>query len=200
MTNRVLKSIGAFFALGVVGMLSACQSAPVVETPTERTIESAAAVQRSVGEYRLGTSDELRVTVFGEAELSGEYVVDGSGRVSLPLIGSIEALNLTADEFASRAEQRYGAGYLREPRINVDVLNYRPFYILGEVTTPGEYPYTNGLTVMNAIATAGGFTYRANKKLVAIRSAEDVNEERVALEPSTQVLPGDTIRVIEKFF
>ncbi|MDJ0919679.1 MAG: polysaccharide biosynthesis/export family protein [Henriciella sp.] len=200
MKTRVIKSICVAAALSLAGALGACETAPVASTPVERTIESAAAVQRSVGEYRLGTSDELRITVFGEEELSGEYVVDGAGRVALPLIGQIEALDLTADEFARRAEQRYAAGYLREPRINVEVLNYRPFYILGEVETPGEYPYTNGLTVMNAIATAGGFTYRANKRVVAIRSAEDADEERIALEPSTQVLPGDTIRVIEKFF
>lgn len=198
MKTTIMKSLGA--AIMAAGLLAACETAPVATTPVERTIDSPAAIQRSVGEYRLGTSDELRVTVFGEAELSGEYVVDGTGRVALPLIGQIEALDLTADEFARRAEQQYASGYLREPRINVEVLNYRPFYILGEVETPGEYPYTNGLTVMNAIATAGGFTYRANKKVVAIRSAEDVDEGRIALEPSTQVLPGDTIRVIEKFF
>ncbi|MEM9938870.1 MAG: polysaccharide biosynthesis/export family protein [Pseudomonadota bacterium] len=200
MTNTMIKSFGTVAALIVAGVLGACETTPVTATPIERTAESPTALQRTVGEYLLGASDELRVTVFGEAELSGEYVVDGSGRVTLPLIGQVDALNLSADDFARRAEQLYAAGYLREPRINVEVLNYRPFYILGEVETPGEYPYINGLTVMNAIATAGGFTYRANKRVVTIRGAEDAEESRIALEPSTQVLPGDTIRVEETFF
>lgn len=186
--------------IGMVGLLlvgvSACQSSTV----SDASSETAAMAERTVGEYRLGASDQLRVTVFGEPELSGEYVLDGTGTVSLPLVGDVPALNLTVREFQRTVEQRYADGYLREPRVNAEVLNYRPFYILGEVRQPGEYPYTNGLTVLNAVATAGGFTYRANETFILIKGAEDSTEFRVKLDPSTPILPGDTIRVVERFF
>ncbi|WP_233353230.1 polysaccharide biosynthesis/export family protein [Henriciella mobilis] len=155
---------------------------------------------RVVTEYRLSNADRLRVTVFGEPELSGEFVVDGQGFLSLPLIGDVNVEGMTVREFQRLAEERFGDGYLREPRVSAEVVNYRPFYILGEVARPGEYPYTNGLTVMNAIATAEGFTYRANKRFVLIKGAEVDEEIRVELKPTLKVQPGDTIRVVERFF
>ena len=155
---------------------------------------------RVVTEYRLSNADRLRVTVFGEPELSGEFVVDGQGFLSLPLIGDVNVEGMTVREFQRLAEERFGDGYLREPRVSAEVVNYRPFYILGEVARPGEYPYTNGLTVMNAIATAEGFTYRANKRYVLIKGAEVDEEIRVELKPTLKVQPGDTIRVVERFF
>lgn len=176
--------------------LTACQSVPLASSP----VESSPITERQIGEYKLGGGDQLRVTVFGEPELSGQYVLDGTGLISLPLIGQISALNLTIREFQDAVEARYADGFLREPRVNAEVMNYRPFYILGEVRQPGEYPYADGLTVMNAIATAGGFTYRANEKVILIKSADDATEYRVQLKPSTQILPGDTIRVVERFF
>lgn len=177
-------------------VIVACQSAPISDDPDRgNTIAN-----RVVGEYRLGAADQLRVTVFGEPELSGEYILGGEGTVSLPLIGDVSALNLTVREFQDSVTEQYAAGYLRAPRINVEVMNYRPFYILGEVRTPGEYPYTNGLTVLNAVATAGGFTYRANDDVIMIRGADDSQEYRVELEATTRIMPGDTIRVVERFF
>ena len=176
--------------------LTACQSVPLASSP----VESSPITERQIGEYKLGGGDQLRVTVFGEPELSGQYVLDGTGLISLPLIGQISALNLTIREFQDAVEARYADGFLREPRVNAEVMNYRPFYILGEVRQPGEYPYADGLTVMNAIATAGGFTSRANEKVILIKSADDATEYRVQLKPSTQILPGDTIRVVERFF
>ena len=188
------------FVIGMVGLLMAGVSACQSSTVSDASSEVEAMAERTVGEYRLGASDQLRVTVFGEPELSGEYVLDGTGTVSLPLVGDIPALNLTVREFQRAVEARYADGYLREPRVNAEVLNYRPFYILGEVRQPGEYPYTNGLTVLNAVATAGGFTYRANESFILIKGAEDSTEFRVKLDPSTPILSGDTIRVVERFF
>lgn len=183
--------LGISLALTALVFVGACQSA----APTSEAIS-----QRVVGEYRLGASDEIRITVFGEPELSGEYLLDGTGTVSLPLIGEVNALNLTLREFESAIAGRYADGYLRDPRVNAEVMNYRPFYILGEVRTPGEYPYTSGLTVLNAVATAGGFTYRANDDVILIRGADDKAEYRVRLDPNTAILPGDTIRVVERLF
>ena len=195
---KKLRLIGGAVLVAAFRGLSACQSAPA---PTRDGSDAAQAInERVVGEYQLGAGDQLRVTVFGEAELSGEYVLDGTGVVSMPLIGDVTALNLTVREFQRALEQRFADGYLRNPRVSAEVLNYRPFYILGEVRQPGEYPYTNGLTVLNAIATAGGFTYRANDNVVMIKRADDSQEYRVRLEPTTKILPGDTIRIVERFF
>jgi polysaccharide export outer membrane protein len=158
------------------------------------------ALAREDTEYRLGGGDRLRVIVYREDALSGEFVIDGSGRVSLPLIGNVTAGGLTLNEFEDAVEERLSDGYLNDPRVNVEVLNFRPFYILGEVEESGEYPYTDGLTVMNAVATAGGFTYRANTRVVYIKRNGSNQEMAIMLTPSTPVQPGDTIRIAERFF
>ncbi|HVI33724.1 polysaccharide biosynthesis/export family protein [Phenylobacterium sp.] len=155
---------------------------------------------REVPEYRLGSADKIRVITYGEESLTGEFTVGGSGKVSLPLIGEVDAVGLTAREFQERVETALKHGYLKDPRVSVEVLNYRPFYILGEVNKPGEYPYTNGLTVLNAVATAEGFTYRANKGKVFIKRADGEKEEAYPLTSTTKVAPGDTIRIGERFF
>lgn len=155
---------------------------------------------RVLPEYRLGSGDKVRVITFGEEALTGEFFVGGSGNVSLPLVGEVKAQGLTVPEFQTAIETSLRNGYLKDPRVSVEVLNYRPFYILGEVETPGEYPYTNGLSVLNAVATAGGFTYRANTKRVFIKRADSTNEREFPLTPLTPVAPGDTIRITERFF
>jgi polysaccharide export outer membrane protein len=155
---------------------------------------------RIVPEYRLGPADKIRVNVFGEEALTGEFLVGNSGKISLPLIGEVQAQGLTIAELQEQIAVALRQGYINEPRVNAEVLNYRPFYILGEVNTPGEYPYTANLTVLNAVATAGGFTYRADTRRAYIKRA-DVNGEQVfPLTTATQVAPGDTIRIGERFF
>ncbi|RIJ18334.1 polysaccharide export protein [Henriciella mobilis] len=191
------RALCAVFLASV--FLAACETAPV-QADRNGTPDADVMTDRVVTEYRLSNADRLRVTVFGEPELSGEFVVDGQGFLSLPLIGDVNVEGMTVREFQRLAEERFGDGYLREPRVSAEVVNYRPFYILGEVARPGEYPYTNGLTVMNAIATAEGFTYRANKRFVLIKGAEVDEEIRVELKPTLKVQPGDTIRVVERFF
>jgi len=151
-------------------------------------------------EYRLGSGDQVRVLVFDEPSLSGEFVVDGAGRVSVPLIGDVTAGGLTLREFENAVEDAFRDGYLRDPRVSAQVLNYRPYYILGEVTASGEYPYTDGLTVLNAVATAGGFTYRARRNVVFIKRAGEEEFVQMELSASTLVQPGDTIRIAERFF
>lgn len=187
----------ACLSIGILGLLAACQAQPITVT---QGVEAPAAVERNVADYELGSSDRLKVTVYGEPELSGEFVVDGQGFVSMPLIGDLNVEGLSVRGFQRLAEQKFAEGYLREPRVSAEVINYRPYYILGEVTRPGEYPYTSGLTVMNAIATAEGFTYRANKKYIMVKGVDDNQEVRVELMPGSKVQPGDTIRVMERFF
>lgn len=184
------------FVLG----LAACQAGGGGIRAGDNSAATSAAVTTDGGEYELGAADQLRITVFGEPTLSGEFIVDGEGRVSLPLIGELDATGKTLRAFRRDVESRLAEGYLRDPSVSVDVLNFRPFYILGEVNKPGEYPYTNRLTVLNAIATAEGFTYRANKRYVLIKGASDAEEQRVQLTPSTRINPGDTVQVLERLF
>ena len=151
-------------------------------------------------ENRLGSGDKIRVITFGEESLTGEFFVGGEGKVSLPLVGELPAAGKTAREFQTEVEDSLKQGYLKEPKVSVEVLTYRPFYILGEVMKPGEYPYTNHLTVLNAVATAAGFTYRADTKKVFIKRANEGQERVYPLTTGTQVAPGDTIRIGERFF
>jgi len=150
--------------------------------------------------YTLGSGDQLRIIVFGEENLSGEFFIDGAGMVSLPLVGEVPAAGRTLADFRAELESRLADGYLNDPRVSAEVLNYRPFYILGEVEESGEYPYTDGLTVMNAVARAGGFTYRANTRVVFIKRADTNAEVEVPLNATVRVMPGDTIRIAERFF
>ncbi len=148
--------------------------------------------------YRLGSGDQLRVIVFGEEELSGEFEVGDAGTVSLPLIGQVDAEARTLRSFEKAVEERLRDGYLKDPRVSAEVLNYRPFYILGEVDEAGEYPFVSGMHVLNAVALAGGFTHRANTRKVFITRGAEEREFRATHE--TPVQPGDLIRVPERFF
>lgn len=155
---------------------------------------------RKIPEYHLGSGDKVRVITYGEPELTGEFLVAGDGKVSMPLVGDVKAAGLTVPQFQAAVEHALKQGYLKDPHVSVEVLTYRPFYILGEVKNPGTYAYTNGLTVVNAVATAGGFTYRANTRKVYIKRADAKDEESYRLDPTTPVAPGDTIRIPERLF
>ncbi|MDB5447712.1 MAG: periplasmic protein involved in polysaccharide export [Phenylobacterium sp.] len=165
-----------------------------------RAADTASEPVRVIPDYRLGSSDKIRVITFGEEALTGEFFIGGSGKVSMPLIGEVQAAGMTIPEFQQEVETALKNGYLKEPHVSVEVLTYRPFYILGEVQKPGEYPYSNGLTVLNAVATANGFTYRANTKRVYIKRVDTGAEQEFPLTSSTPVAPGDTIRIAERFF
>ena len=151
-------------------------------------------------EYRLGTGDQLRVTVFGQEDLSGEFKVGSNGEISLPLIGKVAALGRTLQELELAVIDKLKPDYLRNPQVSIDVLNYRPFYIIGEVKSPGSYPYVGGMRVVNAVAMAGGFTYRARENKLLITRAENPEGEPEIAEQNTLVLPGDVIKVPERFF
>ncbi len=153
-----------------------------------------------LGDYKLGTGDKLRVIVFGEADLGGEYVVDSGGFIRLPLIGQIHAAGDTVRQFENEVISKLKDGYLKDPRVSAEVLNYRPFYIIGEINKPGEYAYVNGMSVLNAVALAGGYTFRADQRRVYIRRDGTGKEETLNADQTTKVNPGDIIRVAERFF
>lgn len=158
------------------------------------------AVSAAGSEYRLAPGDRVKVIVFGHEDLSGEYEVDNEGRLSLPLIKSVQASGLTIQEVEQAITDKLRPDYLKNPRVGVVVLEYRPFYILGEVKNPGSYPYSSNLTVTAAVALAGGYTYRARKNRIVIIRADDPDQEKIPAESNTPVLPGDVIEVPERFF
>lgn len=151
--------------------------------------------------YRLGSGDRVRVTVFGQPELTGEYAVDGGGQMSFPLVGQLRAGGMTAVELEKALIGKLSPEYLKNPSISVEVLTYRPFYIVGEVRTPGSYPFVSGMTVLNAVALAGGFTYRARENSFYVtRTGEDGSKVKLTSGAETTILPGDIITVRERYF
>lgn len=150
--------------------------------------------------YRLGSGDKLKVTVYGEDDLSGEFQVDGTGQIQLPLVGQIHAAGLTVREFTADVQKLLGANYLKDPKVSIQIENYRPFYIIGEVNKPGEFPFENNLNVLGAVALAGGFTYRAEDDRVFIRRTGAAKEQAYPASSSTPIYPGDIVRVAERIF
>jgi polysaccharide export outer membrane protein len=184
-------------ALCLSGLLSACAAgAANVVAGGERFSENVDVAQ----DYKLGIGDRVKIVVFEEPSLSGEFTVDATGTISLALIGDIKVLDRTTAEVEDGIEAGLRQGYLREPKVTVEIVSFRPFFILGEVNAPGQYPYANGLTVMNAIATARGFSPRAQRKRVYIRRAGEADERLYNLTPALKVYPGDTIRLGERYF
>ncbi len=155
---------------------------------------------RDLEEYRLGSGDRLNIIVFGHPDVSGEFEVGGSGQVSLPLLGQVEAAGLTVTELTDRIAEALDRDYLVNPRVTIEVLNYRPFYILGEINSPGSYSYVSGLTIRQAVAIAGGFTRRARESPVVVIRDTKNGPEIVEVNLDELVLPGDTIEIKRRLF
>jgi polysaccharide export outer membrane protein len=150
--------------------------------------------------YRIGSGDRLTIRVLGQTDLTNDYIVDGAGNISLPLINTVKVGGLTAPEAERLIAARLREGYLRAPSVSVQVTNLRPFYILGEVNQAGSYPYQSGMTVQNAIAIAEGYSARANQGdvLLTRKSGEGTMSSRVPV--TTQIYPGDIIYIRERWF
>ena len=156
--------------------------------------------EEPLSQYRLGVGDKLRITVFGHKELSGEFVVSGSGEVVMPLIQGVRGRGLTTAELARAIADRLRPDYLVNPRVSVELLGYRPFYILGEVQKPGDYPYVEGMSVLNAVALAGGFAPHARRDKVFIERGRGASRKKYKAAVTAPVRPGDIITVRERFF
>ncbi|WP_439499096.1 polysaccharide biosynthesis/export family protein [Bosea sp. (in: a-proteobacteria)] len=150
--------------------------------------------------YRLASGDRLRIIVFGQDNLSNVYAVDGSGRIAMPLIGAVDAQGRTTQQLAREIEGRLRAGFLREPKVSVEVDAYRPFFVLGEVTNSGQFPYVNGMTVQTAVAIAGGFTPRGQRDYAEVTRQIDGQLVTGTVPITYQVQPGDTIVIKERWF
>ena len=159
-----------------------------------------APAQDGVSEYYLGPGDKLNVVVFGHQDLSGEFEIDVAGYISLPLLGQVEAANRTVRELQGQLEERLDREFIVDPRVSIEVRNFRPFFILGQVNKPGSYPYQSGIDIRQAVAIGGGFTRRAAAATVTLirRTAEGKLRYRATLD--VPVLPGDTIVVERRLF
>jgi protein involved in polysaccharide export with SLBB domain len=182
----------SLFVLFCLALLTGCASGSDLPTCTQ----SAAAEGAEEG-YVLGSGDRVRITVFRNPELSGEFAIGGEGYLALPLGGEVLAKGLNVRQLEDQIEVRFKeGGFLVNPQVGVEVLTYRPFYILGEVNRPGEYAYVNGMTVTSAVAMAGGFTYRGDQDDITIERGDCA----IAAKVGSPVLPGEVVTVHERFF
>ena len=175
--------------LSALLLLSACAPARLVERAPVGSFE-----------YRIGPGDKLRVATYGEDRLTGEFAVNARGEVAFPLLGPVPAAGMTVGQFNAEVQLRLAAEYLRNPQVTVEMLNFRPVYILGEVQRPGEFAYGERMSIHALVAKAGGFTYRANQAYVLVRGEMETAERAVRLSSATAVQPGDTVRVPERSF
>jgi polysaccharide export outer membrane protein len=150
--------------------------------------------------YTLAAGDRLRILVFGQDSLSNSYTVDSQGHLSMPLIGSVAALGQTTKSLEHQIAAKLRGGFLRDPKVSVEVEQYRPFFILGEVTSSGQYPFVNGMTVQTAVAIAGGFQPRADRHVATITRMLQGEQVSGKVPLDTPVRPGDTITIRERFF
>jgi polysaccharide export outer membrane protein len=152
------------------------------------------------GPYTLDAGDKLRVVVFGQDAISNNYTVDAAGQVTLPLVGAVEARGRTTAQLGQAITGRLQSGFVRDPSVAVEIETYRPFFVLGEVTYPGQYPYVPNMTIEKAIAIAGGFTPRATRDKVTITRKVQGAPARYTLPLRHSLRPGDTIEVSERWF
>ncbi len=178
-------------------MIAVAVMSLLVTACDQRTIPKTHAAAKAETSYFLGPGDIVRIDVFGDQALSGEHQVNASGEIAVPLIGNVTANGITPDKLKKKIEEQL-AEYMRDPKVSVQTITYRPVYVVGEVNSPGRYEYEDGMTVINAIAVAGGYTYRAKKESYIID--RKATGESVAATANSPLLPGDVITVRERYF
>ncbi len=173
-------------------------------TPAERGVATQAdldaLVSSATAPHRFQGGEKIKINVYNEPSLSGDYDIDPNGMVSLPLAGTIKAVGLTQAQFEKELAQKFRSEYLRNPKVTVTILQFRPIYIVGEVEKQGEYPFKPGLNVLTAMAAAGGATYRASRDAVMIQHYGETGMRQYPQKAGTVVLPGDLIKVPERYF
>ena len=188
----------AFLLAGLASVLSlgGCSSAG---SSSLAAYQETAVVQTVSGPYRLHTNDQLHVQVYNEQTITGDYTIDGTGYVSIPVAGRVKAAGLTAEQLERRVAARLNGSILKDARVNIQITTYAPFYIRGEVKKPGEFPYKPGLTIADAVALAGGYTYRADESRFLVRPTGSNAELTRPTGANPSVQPGDNITVPERF-
>jgi polysaccharide export outer membrane protein len=192
------------FSLTVL-LIAGTASQTALAAPGEglrRNVPETVVVQgtRNDSDYKLGAGDKVRVTVYGEEDLSGEFQIDGNGYVRLPLIGQVQAGGHSTYQLEGKVEASLENGYLKSPRVNIEVTTYRPFYIIGQVSRPGQYPYTSNMSALDAVGVAGGFTDHAVESTLYVRHEGEARENEVPADETIKIRPGDVLRVEQTSF
>jgi polysaccharide biosynthesis/export protein len=187
---------GAIAALRASFASTSVQGVPAVPTVYAATPEPAAYNNA----YHLDAGDKLRVVVYGQEGLTNSYAIDAGGSITMPLIGAVPARGRTTSGLAAEISSRLRNGFIRDPSVAVEIESYRPFFILGEVAAPGQYPYVPNMTVESAVAIAGGFSPRARRDSVTLTHNEGEGPTRTVVPLGTPISPGDTVQVSERWF
>lgn len=196
-TALAMRPFAVIGALGFCLLASGCGGTgakPVTAAEWRELLREATAPPR------LQAGEKIQVIVYGKSSLSNDYQIDPSGFVSLPLAGTVKAAGLTQQQLEHSLEKHFGSKYLKDPKVTVEISEFRPFYIVGEVDKPGAYPYTGGLNVLSAIAIAGGTTYRADNSEVLIQHAGESKMREFDTSSPIPILPGDIIKVPRRYF
>lgn len=194
-TMRLLFG-GILFAAAL--QVSGCSTPGSGGAASQAEIEATAAAATAAPRFQGG--EKIKIGVFNEPSVSGDYEIDSNGVVSLPLAGTVRAVGLTQNQLEQELAKKFKSEYLRNPKVTVTILQYRPIYLVGEVEKQGEFAYKPGLNVLTAMAMAGGGTYRANRNYVTIQHFGETTSKEYPQSASTPVLPGDLIRVPERYF
>jgi protein involved in polysaccharide export with SLBB domain len=210
--QKVLSVCASLFALAIAGCADS-DPTPVVDLQPSGAASLQLAGTRGIdirgltglepgdASYRLGPNDRLRIIVYGQDKLSGEYLLGGDGSLAFPLIGQVSANAMTPKELEMALASKLEPEYLTGASVSVEVLTRRPFYVLGEVQKPGSYPHSSKLNVLNAVATAGGYTFRARTTSFYIKRTDDHGKlYRIRATAETPVMPGDVVEVQERYF
>jgi polysaccharide export outer membrane protein len=195
-----LKLVGLAIALALAGCSTAGNSDIAFPMQVAQLQPTANSPKTSYGPYALRPNDQVRVQVYNEPDITGDYQVDSAGYLSIPLAGRVKAAGLTASQLEHSITSRLKGGILNDPRVTIQVSTYAPIYIHGEVKKSGEFPFRPGLTVMDAVAAAGGFTYRADDSRAYVRRSGAAAEFVYPLDARVLVFPGDNIRIPERYF
>ena len=180
--------------LAVALLVSGCAGGSISEAE-QQSLAAAASAPAT-----LQPGDKIRVVVFGEDKLSGEYELDQAGQISLPLAGTIKAQGLTQAQLEQALAKKFRSEYLRNPKVTVTIATLAPYYMMGEVKSPGQFAYRSGLNVLTAMAIAGGPTYRASRSTVQIQRRGETTKRDYPISASVPILPGDVINVPERYF
>ena len=205
--TKLGRRIASLLALATMLAVSGCETGPTLPSAdgaagSDGALASTGATTAAGGPpvYLIGPGDELNIIVFGHPDLSGNFIVDPQGALTMPLVGRLPVRGKTVDQITTEVTASYGGSFLVDPRISVELLNSRPFYILGQVNLPGEYPYVRGVTVRQAAAIAGGYTRRADTEEFVIFRQTETGSQELSASADTIVLPGDTVEVLRRLF
>jgi polysaccharide export outer membrane protein len=199
------QAVAASSGGGAIGALRAAFAAAPRAVPAPVVFAAPVAYVEPVpvrydAAYHLDAGDKLRVVVYGQEGLTNTYAIDAGGSITMPLIGSVRARGRTTAGLAAAISAKLRAGFIREPSVAVEIEAYRPFFILGEVAAPGQYPYVPNMTVESAVAIAGGFSPRARRDSVTVTHTDASGTARFVVSPGSPISPGDTVLVSERWF